>query len=223
MSQPNNLPLVVLISGSGSNLQAIIDSAASGLPFEIQAVISNRADAFGLERAAKAGIATEVLDHQAFPDRESYDQGLMELIDRFNPGLVILAGFMRILSNGLVKHYAGRMLNIHPSLLPNYRGLHTHQRVLDDGGTLHGASVHFVTEELDGGPLIVQAQVPVLPGDDAESLAQRVLVREHQIYPLAIRWFAENRLELNPSGAVYLDGNILKQPVIYGPDQEIDD
>ncbi len=172
----------------------------AGLPIEIRAVISNQAEAFGLTRAERAGIATEVLNHRDFSEREQYDQALFALIDGYQPGLVALAGFMRILTPAFVRHYVGRMFNIHPSLLPKFRGLHTHQRALDAGERLHGASVHFVTEELDGGPLIVQAQVPVLPGDDAERLGARVLQREHQIYPLAIQWFAQRRLRLDPAG-----------------------
>jgi len=221
MSEQNKLPVVVLISGSGSNLQAIIDAADAGGPFEVGAVISNEAEAYGLSRAQRAGIPTAVLDHRTFKQREDYDRALASLIDDYRPGLVALAGFMRILTPGFVRHYAGRMFNIHPSLLPKFRGLHTHQRALDAGETLHGASVHFVTEELDGGPLIVQAQVPVLPGDDAERLAARVLQREHQIYPLAIRWFAQGRLSLNPQGRVVLDEEVLHGPVVFDPDQEI--
>ncbi|MEW8429056.1 MAG: phosphoribosylglycinamide formyltransferase, partial [gamma proteobacterium symbiont of Ctena orbiculata] len=147
MNAAGRLPVVVLISGSGSNLQAIIDSAGRDLPIEIRAVISNRPNVHGLQRAAEAGIETAVLDHKAFPDRERYDRALMALIDSYSPALVALAGFMRILTPALVRHYAGRMFNIHPSLLPKYTGLHTHQRVLDAGDALHGASIHFVTEE----------------------------------------------------------------------------
>jgi phosphoribosylglycinamide formyltransferase-1 len=221
MSEQSKLRVVVLISGSGSNLQAIIDAAATGLPIEVSAVISNQANAYGLTRAEQAGIATAVLDHRAFKQREAYDQALLNLIDDYQPGLVALAGFMRILTPGFVRRYQGRMFNIHPSLLPKFRGLHTHQRALDAGERQHGASVHFVTEELDGGPLIVQAQVPVLPGDDAERLAARVLQREHRIYPLAIRWFAEGRLRLDPQGRVVLDDEVRAGPVIFAPEQEI--
>ena len=206
------LPLVVLISGSGSNLQAIIDGAEANLPVDIRAVVSNRADAFGLERARRAGIATEVLSHGDFPDRESYDRALAERVEAHGPGLVILAGFMRILTPGFVRRFEGRMLNIHPSLLPRYRGLHTHRRALEAGDSVHGASVHFVTDELDGGPLIIQAEVPVLEGDDEASLAARVLTREHLIYPTAIRWFAEGRLRLD-GDRVVLDGAPLDEPV----------
>jgi len=221
MNTPERLPLVVLISGGGSNLQAIIDAAARGLPVELRAVISNRADAQGLVRAERAGIPTRVVEHRDYAGREQYDQALMKQIDRYRPGLVALAGFMRILGPGFVRHYRGRLMNIHPSLLPRFRGLHTHQRALDAGHSRHGASVHFVTEELDGGPLIVQAQVPVLPGDDADRLAARVLEREHQIYPLAIRWFAEGRLAMTEDGRVLLDDQPLEAPVIFAPGQRI--
>lgn len=215
------LPVVVLISGSGSNLQAIIDRAAADLPIEIRAVISNRPGVQGLQRATDAGIETRVLDHTAFDDRERFDRALIELIDHYRPGLVALAGFMRILSPGFARHYGGRLFNIHPSLLPKYRGLHTHQRALDAGDTLHGATIHFVTEELDGGPLIVQAQVPVKADDDAQRLAARVLEKEHQIYPLAIRWFADRRLKLDEQSHVILDDKPLAGPVVFAPDEAI--
>nr|WP_026144896.1 phosphoribosylglycinamide formyltransferase [Pseudomonas fuscovaginae] len=201
--------VVVLLSGSGSNLQALIDDVRTGdNPAHIAAVISNRADAYGLQRARDAGIETRSLDHKAFEGREAFDAALIELIDAFNPQLVVLAGFMRILSADFVRHYQGRLLNIHPSLLPKYKGLHTHQRALDAGDTEHGCSVHFVTEELDGGPLVVQAVVTVESGDSAQSLAQRVHTQEHRIYPLAVRWFAEGRLRLGEQGAL-LDGQLL--------------
>lgn len=195
--------VVVLLSGSGSNLQALIDStrAAPG-PARICAVIANRADAYGLQRAQAAGIPTAVLEHPGFEGREAFDAALAELIDGFSPDLVVLAGFMRILSAGFVRHYQGRLLNIHPSLLPKYKGLHTHRRALEAGDAEHGCSVHFVTEELDGGPLVVQAVLPVEPDDTVESLAQRVHHHEHQIYPLAVRWFAEGRLRLGAEGAL---------------------
>ena len=201
--------VVVLISGSGSNLQALIDSIASGdNPAQICAVISNRADAYGLQRAQAAGIAAQVLDHKQFASREAFDTALIDAIDAHQPQLVVLAGFMRILSSGFVRHYQGRLLNIHPSLLPKYKGLHTHQRALDAGDQEHGCSVHFVSEELDGGPLVVQAVVPVLVNDSADSLAQRVHSQEHRIYPLAVRWFAEGRVRLHEQGAS-LDGQLL--------------
>jgi phosphoribosylglycinamide formyltransferase-1 len=206
MVQPCNV--VVLISGSGSNLQALIDSLGEDNPARICAVISNRADAYGLTRAQNAGIATAVLDHKAFEGREAFDAALIETIDAYQPDLVVLAGFMRILSPTFVRHYAGRLLNIHPSLLPRYKGLHTHQRALEAGDAEHGCSVHFVTEQLDGGPLVVQAVVPVQAGDTAEALDSRVQIGEHHIYPLAVRWFAEGRLHLTSRG-VELDGTPL--------------
>ncbi len=206
---PTDCNVVVLISGSGSNLQALIDSIAhDGNPARIAAVISNRADAYGLLRAQQAGIATAVLDHKQFDGREAFDAALVETIDAFDPQLVVLAGFMRILTPGFVRHYAGRLLNIHPSLLPKYKGLHTHQRALDAGDSEHGCSVHFVSEELDGGPLVVQAVVPVQSDDSPTSLAQRVHEQEHVIYPLAVRWFAEGRLQLTTHGAM-LDEQLL--------------
>ncbi|KPA90991.1 MULTISPECIES: phosphoribosylglycinamide formyltransferase [Pseudomonas] len=211
MSEPISptCSVVVLLSGSGSNLQALIDDVRTGgNPAHIAAVISNRADAYGLQRARDAGIETRALDHKAFEGREAFDAALIELIDAFNPQLVVLAGFMRILSADFVRHYQGRLLNIHPSLLPKYKGLHTHQRALDAGDAEHGCSVHFVTEELDGGPLVVQAVVTVESGDSAQSLAQRVHTQEHRIYPLAVRWFAEGRLRLGEQGAL-LDGQLL--------------
>jgi phosphoribosylglycinamide formyltransferase-1 len=201
--------VVVLLSGTGGNLQAMIDSFKDGnTPVRIRAVISNRDDAFGLQRARDAGIEACVLDHKAYEGREAFDAALIELIDTFNPQLVVLAGFMRILSADFVRHYHGRLLNIHPSLLPLYKGLHTHQRVLDAGDAEHGCSVHFVTEELDGGPLVVQAVISVQLQDTPATLAQRVHTQEHRIYPLAIRWFAEGRLSLGEQGAL-LDGQLL--------------
>ena len=206
---PQTCDVVVLLSGTGSNLQALIDSTRTGnSPVRIAAVISNRSDAYGLQRARDAGIDTRALDHKAFDGREAFDSALIELIDAFNPKLVVLAGFMRILSADFVRHYEGRLLNIHPSLLPKYKGMHTHQRALDAGDREHGCSVHFVTEELDGGPLVVQAVVPVESDDSAQTLAQRVHTQEHRIYPLAVRWFAEGRLILGDQGAL-LDGQLL--------------
>ncbi len=210
------LSVVVLISGSGSNLQAIIDAAAGDPSIVVSAVISNRDDAYGLERARNAGIETRVLSHKPYPSREAYDQALIEQIDRFRPGLVVLAGFMRILSPLFVRHYRGRLLNIHPSLLPKYKGLQTHQRVLEAGDRLHGASVHFVTEELDGGPVVLQAQVAVAADDTAERLAARVLEQEHRIYPQVIRWFAEGRLTMRDDRPE-MDGSPLEHPVVIGP------
>lgn len=209
-----DLPVVVLISGAGSNLQALIDAQlGDALPVEIRAVVSNRAEAFGLERATRAGIATRVLNHRDFATRERYDGELGTLIEDFAPGLVVLAGFMRILTPEFVTRFRGRLLNIHPSLLPKFPGLHTHQRAIDAGEVEHGATVHFVTEELDGGPAVLQARVPVLPGDDAATLAGRVLLKEHLIYPLAVRWFAEGRLSLTDRGWPLFDGKVLQQPL----------
>jgi phosphoribosylglycinamide formyltransferase-1 len=203
---------VVLISGSGSNLQAIIDAAQSGeIPVEIRAVISNRADIKGLERAQQAGINTRVIEHTLYPDRTSFDVALQQCIDSYTPGLVVLAGFMRILTSEFVQHYHGRMMNIHPSLLPRFRGLNTHARALEEGVEQHGASVHFVTDELDGGPLVLQAIVPVHNDDNKDSLAARVLEQEHRIYPLAIGWYAEGRLRLVDS-TPFFDGKPLQQP-----------
>ncbi len=209
------LSVVVLISGSGSNLQAIIDATANDPSTKVAAVISNRDDAYGLERARTAGIETRVLNHKPYPSREAYDQALIELIDSFQPGLVTLAGFMRILSPLFVQHYRGRLLNIHPSLLPKHKGLHTHQRALEAGDRIHGASVHFVTEELDGGPVILQAQVPVKADDTEAQLAARVLQQEHIIYPQVIRWFAEGRIAMNGS-QLEMDEKPLDGPVIRG-------
>lgn len=207
MPQPCNV--VVLLSGTGSNLQALIDSTGDGEnPARIAAVIANRSDAYGLQRARQAGIATQVLEHADFADRDAFDQALTQAIDSFAPQLVVLAGFMRILTPAFVRHYHGRLLNIHPSLLPRHKGLHTHQRALQAGDAEHGCTVHFVTEELDGGPLVVQAVVPVQSQDTAASLAQRVHTQEHHVYPLAVRWFAEGRLRLGDSGPL-LDGNPL--------------
>lgn len=205
--------IVVLISGSGSNLQALIHACASGeIPASIVAVISNRPKVYGLERAQAAGIETQTLDHKNFTERAVFDQALQKLIDSFQPDLVVLAGFMRILTAEFVQHYAGRMLNIHPSLLPAYKGVHTHQRALDDQAQVHGASVHFVTAELDAGAVVLQAEVPVLAEDTAETLAARVLVVEHKIYPQVVAWFCAEHLSYQ-HGAAYLDGQRLLAPL----------
>ncbi|MDR0776793.1 MAG: phosphoribosylglycinamide formyltransferase [Azonexus sp.] len=189
--------IVILISGRGSNMEALIAARDAGkLPVAIAAVISNRPDAQGLKTAARAGIASEALDHKAFAGRAAFDAALAECIDRHAPDLVVLAGFMRILGEDFVRHYEGRLLNIHPSLLPAFPGLHTHQRALDEGVRVHGCTVHFVTPALDHGPIVIQAAVPVLDGDSEETLAARVLAQEHVIYPQAVRWFAEGRLQL---------------------------
>lgn len=211
--QPSPLAVVVLISGSGSNLQALIDSQQGGEPIAIQSVISNIPGVRGLERAEAAGISTAVLNHRQFPDRAAFDSALMALIDSFHPGLVVLAGFMRILTPAFVRHYLGRLLNIHPSLLPKYPGLHTHERALAAGDREHGATVHFVTEELDGGPPILQARVPVLPDDSPETLAARVLQQEHKIYPEVICWFSSGRLQLDSEGRCRLDGRVIGSPL----------
>ena len=198
--------IVILISGRGSNMQAIVRAAKQEQwPCRIAAVISNRADAEGLKFAAEHGIQTAVVVSKEFPTREAFDAALQAEIDSYAPDLVVLAGFMRILTPGFVEHYAGRMLNIHPSLLPSFTGLATHRQALDAGVKVHGATVHFVTAELDHGPIVAQAVVPVLPADDEHALADRVLVQEHIIYPRAVRWFVEGRLAIE-NGIVRLAG-----------------
>ena len=197
--------IVILISGRGSNMVSLLNAVKDGsLSVRVAAVLSNRSDAKGLQIAAAAGIVTRVVDHTLYSDRESFDAAMAEAIDAFSPELVVLAGFMRILSDGFVTRYAGRLINIHPSLLPSFPGLHTHQRALDEGVRIHGCTVHFVTPTLDHGPIVVQAAVPVLDGDDAATLAARVLAQEHRIYPMAVRWFVEGRLRV-VDGRVGLD------------------
>lgn len=211
--------IVVLISGSGSNLQAILDACKAGfIAGRVSAVISNKAEVFGLTRATDAGVPALVLDHKQFADRASYDAALCEAIDQHQPDLVVLAGFMRILTPEFVAHYSGRLLNIHPSLLPKYQGLNTHQRAIDAGDSVHGCSVHFVTAELDGGPVALQAKVPVFPEDDASAIAARVHEQEHRIYPLVVRWFCQDRLQQQADKAL-LDGQILS-PHGYADDDE---
>ena len=195
---------VVLISGGGSNLQSIIDQANS-IGLNISAVISNQAQAYGLQRAEQAGIEARVIDHTQYNSREDFDTELRKIIDSYEAELVILAGFMRILTPEFTQHYTGRMLNIHPSLLPKFQGLHTHQRAIDAGETEHGASVHFVTAQLDGGPVIAQRKVKILPGDDAKTLAARVLTEEHKLYPQVIEYFCDGRLKFDDNHA-FLDG-----------------
>ncbi|HYW93399.1 MAG TPA: phosphoribosylglycinamide formyltransferase [Gammaproteobacteria bacterium] len=212
--------IVVLISGSGTNLQALIDAVRAGrLPARIAAVISNRPGAWGLERARRAGIDAVALDHTRYASRERFDAALQDTIDRYEPDLVVLAGFMRILTDPFVARYAGRMINIHPSLLPSHRGLHTHQRALEAGDRMHGVSVHYVTPELDGGPVIAQARVPVLPDDHADALARRVQLREHRLYPEVVGWIARGRLRLE-DGVPVLDGRPLRRPLILDDQSE---
>lgn len=191
--------IVILISGRGSNMQALLEAK---LPCTIAAVISNRADAGGLEIAQAHGIPTQVVAHRDYSDRASFDAALAQAIDAYQPDLVVLAGFMRILTDGFVNRYHGRLINIHPSLLPAYPGTHTHQRVLQDGVKIHGCTVHFVTPDLDHGPIIIQAAVLVLSQDNEQSLAQRVLAAEHRIYPQALRWLCHNQVSLDAHGKV---------------------
>lgn len=189
--------IVILISGRGSNMEAIVQRcAAEGWPARVVGVVSNRPEAAGLAFAQGQGVATAVVDHRAFGRREDFDAALAQAVDAFEPDLVVLAGFMRVLGAAFVQHYAGRMLNIHPSLLPAFPGLHTHQRALEAGCKAAGATVHFVTPELDHGPIVMQSVVPVRPGDDEAALAARVLATEHVIYPLSVRWFVEGKLSL---------------------------
>jgi phosphoribosylglycinamide formyltransferase-1 len=210
---PALLPIVILISGRGSNLQAILDCARSGvLSVQVRAVISNRPGAQGLALARSAGIPAVVVDHTAYADRAAFDTALQAAIDRYHPGLLVLAGFMRLLSAGFVAHYRGRMLNIHPSLLPDLPGLDTHRRAIEGGYREHGASVHFVSAEMDGGPVLVQARVAVGGDDTPERLAARVLEQEHRLYPLAIQWFAEQRVRLDEHGRILFDGVALTRP-----------
>lgn len=207
--------LVVLISGSGSNLQAFIDACKTGeIHADIACVISNKPEAYGLVRAQQAGIPTTVLSHKEYASREAYDRALLASVEQHQPDLVILAGFMRILTAEFVTPLYGRLMNIHPSLLPKYPGLHTHQRAIDAGDQEAGVTVHFVSAELDAGPVIVQARVPVLAGDSADTLASRVLQQEHIIYPLAAQWYIDGRLHCDKEIA-YLDGQPL--PVTGGP------
>ncbi|MFY9722855.1 MAG: phosphoribosylglycinamide formyltransferase [Azonexus sp.] len=210
--------IVILISGRGSNMEALVAARDAGtLPVNIAAVISNRPAAQGLETAEKAGITAHYIDHKAFAERDAFDAALAECIDGFAPDLVVLAGFMRILSDGFVRHYAGRLMNIHPSLLPAFPGLHTHRRALEEGVRIHGCTVHFVTPALDHGPVIIQAAVPVLDSDDEVTLAARVLRQEHRIYAQAVRWFAEGRLRLD-DGRVRLAGEPADGAVLVSPE-----
>lgn len=214
MGNTNASPIVVLVSGRGSNLQAMIDAQERGeISGEIRAVISDRSDAYALTRAREAGIAAEALEPGRFTDRASYDRELLARVEVYRPELIAMAGFMRVLCPELIAWFQGRMLNIHPSLLPAFRGLNTHRRALAAGVAQHGCSVHFVTNELDAGPVVAQARVRVAPDDDEETLAARVLRREHVIYPQTVRWFCEGRL-MFANGAAWLDGSPLARPVM---------
>lgn len=210
--------IVILVSGRGSNMQAILEAK---LPLKVAAVISNKADAQGLEIARQHGVATQVLNHRDYPDRESFDRAMAAIIDGHRADLVVLAGFMRILSPWFVAHYRNRLINIHPSLLPSFTGLDTHARALAEGVKIHGCTVHFVTEELDRGPIVVQAAVPVFPDDSEAVLAARVLEQEHRIYPAALRWFAEDRLTIGENGAVGLKNQNKTERSLPVPDMEL--
>ncbi len=211
--------IVVLISGTGTNLQAIIDATRDGrINSNIAAVISNQPVAKGLDCAKQAGINTIVIDSSATNDRDEYDAQLMTAIDQYEPALVVLAGFMRILSDTFIDHYRNKILNIHPALLPDFKGLHTHRRVLEAGKQVHGASVHFVSNELDSGPVVIQAEVPVLENDSESTLAARVLEQEHIIYPMAISWYVEGRLKLEDN-KVKLDNKTLDIPAQWKSEQ----
>jgi phosphoribosylglycinamide formyltransferase-1 len=206
----SKINIVILISGNGSNMQSIVDACQTKkINGEVAAVISNRPNAHGLTRALKARVPGYLLDHTGYDTRESYDRSLIQLIDRFSPDLVVLAGFMRILSPGFVNHYAGRLINIHPSLLPKYTGLHTHRRVLESGDTFHGSSVHFVTEELDGGPIIAQRKLKIEPEDTEDTLTDKIKALEHQLYPEVVGWFSQGRLSMRDNQAL-MDG----QPIL---------
>jgi phosphoribosylglycinamide formyltransferase-1 len=205
--------IVILISGRGSNMRSILQAR---LPCTVAAVVSNNPQAAGLAAARAHGIETSVLDHRAYESREAFDAELAERIDPFRPDLVVLAGFMRVLTEDFVTHYPGRLINIHPSLLPAFPGIHTHRRALEAGVKVHGATVHFVTARLDHGPIVIQAAVPVLPGDDEDILAARILAQEHRIYPQAIRWFLEGRLRLE-GGRVLLDRPLAQDGELISP------
>ncbi len=209
--------IVILISGRGSNMLALLDAVASGeLPVRVAGVIANRPQAEGIQLAAARGIPTAIVDHRQFADRDAFDMALADRIDAFAPDLVVLAGFMRILTDVFVTRFTGRLINIHPSLLPAYPGLHTHRRALEDGVRVHGCTVHFVTPALDHGPIIIQAAVPVLDGDDEATLAQRVLAEEHRVYTLAVRWFAEGRLTIR-DGRVQVAGQHRASEALHAP------
>ena len=213
--------IVVLISGSGSNLQSFIDACEEGsVDGKIMAVISNRPGVKGLDRAAAANIPNIVVDHRAFESREEFDQYLAEIINGFTPDLIVLAGFMRILTDGFVNQFVGKLINIHPSLLPSYPGLNTHQRAIEAGDSVAGATVHFVTSELDGGPAILQAQVPILSTDSSPELAARVLVEEHKIYPLVAQWYCQGRIIMD-KGIVFHDSvEVEKSGLLFSSESE---
>ena len=209
--------IVILISGRGSNMLALLDAVASGeLPVRVAGVIANRPQAEGIQLAAARGIPTAIVDHRQFADRDAFDMALADRIDAFAPDLVVLAGFMRILTDVFVTRFTGRLINIHPSLLPAYPGLHTHRRALEDGVRVHGCTVHFVTPALDHGPIIIQAAVPVLDGDDEATLAQRVLAEEHRVYTLAVHWFIEGRLTIR-DGRVQVAGQHRASEALHAP------
>jgi phosphoribosylglycinamide formyltransferase-1 len=210
----NRCKTAILISGSGTNLQAFIDAVDAGdLDLDLAVVFSNKPDAFGLERAEQAGIPTSCVQHSDFPDRESFDQAVIAELDRFQPDLLILAGFMRILSKAFVARYAGKILNIHPALLPLYPGLNTHQRALNAGDEWHGSTVHFVTDKLDAGPRILQGRLTVVPGESAQELAVRVQTIEHQIYPQAANWVGSGKVKFR-DGQSWIDGNLSEEPIV---------
>jgi len=205
----NHCSVVVLISENGSNLQALMDFSSAG-NYRVSGVISNKPDAYGLQRAKQSNIPTTVVDHKQYASRDLFDQALSQAIDEYEPGLIVLAGFMRILGADFVKRYQGKILNIHPSLLPNYPGTNTHQRVLDAGEKMHGVSVHFVTEELDGGPVIAQESIAIQSIDDAETLAMKIHEKEHVLYPTVVSLFADGRLSLDGKNA-FLDDQLLPE------------
>lgn len=221
-ADPVNSPrILVLASGNGTNLQALIDASQQrDFPGQIVAVGCNRPNAFALERAAQANIEHFTVDHTLSGSREEFDGKMMAQIRRYNPDLIVLAGFMRILTNDFVQALRGTLINIHPSLLPAYTGLNTHQRVLDAGDSVHGTSIHFVTEQLDGGPVIAQAQVRVAKDDTAATLAEKVQAREHLLYPIVVRWFCEGRIQLG-ADQVLFDGQPMNQPMVLPDDPEI--
>ncbi len=215
MSEPPRL--AILISGNGSNLQSIIDAIEKGfLRASISLVLSNNPDAYGLTRATRHGIATRVLDHHDFANREAFDEALREILDAVSPDLIVLAGFMRILGRAFIDAFPGRILNIHPSLLPAYKGLNTHQRALDNQETRHGVSIHLVTAELDDGPVLLQGSYPIEPGDSAEDLQRKGHRLEHQMYPQLLQWFSDNRIHID-QGTVYFEQQPLKAPILFNP------